>query len=115
MIARKPASGVALAFALTWPVAALADEGRLVTAADLAGKKICWEDGAVVTFAANGGYSNSIGWRTRWIVSSPGIVEIGPIYREMVVLPDGRFQTHRWRSFFKVGGHDSYRWGRACS
>ena len=110
--------GVA-ASATMWPVLAVADEGRPVTAADLSGKKVCWEGGLVTTYYADGRETNNRGGNTIWSVPEPGLVKFRYHYAPMVVLPDGRFQTHRW--FGRVGGSltnaDIYtdHWGTVCN
>jgi hypothetical protein len=86
-----------LAFAaLMWPVLAAADDGRPVTAADLSGKTICWGRGNIVTYHADGREENNHGGHSIWSVPEPGLVKFRYRYAPMVVLPDGRFQVHRW-------------------
>ena len=52
-------------------------EGRPVAAADISGKKFCWEKGNTTTFAADGQFTNERGQLTRWSISEPGIVKTG--------------------------------------
>ena len=135
MTPRKWALG-AVAFAITWPVLAAADEGRPVTAADLSGKKVCWYGGLVVTYQANGitleKHRDGHLRRSTWSVPEPGLVQFGPVpgspewfnfarynYAPMIVLPDGRFQTHRWLgvSGGSLTSADIYtdHWGTVCN
>ena len=39
---------------MIWSTGAFSEEGRPLTAADLAGRKICWDGGYWEEFAANG-------------------------------------------------------------
>ncbi len=126
LIAKKRAPAL-IAVATMWPVLAAAEEGRPVTAADLSGKKVCWESGLAVTYQANGQTSNNRdGGHNGWSVPEPGLVEFSPTrdqpyihYRRMLVLPGGRFQTRRWLGV--SGGSlttaDIYtdHWGTVCN
>jgi hypothetical protein len=104
LVAKKHVPGIA--FAMIWPVLAAADEGRPVTAADLSGKTICWngKGGLVVTYHADGRTSSKRGGHSVWSVPKPGLVKFRYRYTPMFVLPDGRFQTHR---FFGKSGDRS--------
>ena len=88
VIARKRIWSIAVALALTCPLAALADQGRPVAASDLSGKTICWNDGWRITYAADGKYlltrDNQPGhWpRWWWSIQWPGVVEIKEGYRQ---------------------------------
>ena len=116
MIAKKLRIGVAVAVAMTCPALAYADEGRPVTESDLSGKKICWNNGWDATYAADGKYFSSRGNRSHWSVPSPGIVKIGNRYRQIAVLPDGRFQRHWFAGrSTKPEGANRYRWGTVCA
>jgi hypothetical protein len=120
LIAKKCVWAIA-AFGVMWPVLAAADEGRPVTAADLSGKTICWNGsgGLVVTYRADGRTSNNRGGHSIWSVPEPGLVKFLNHYRPMVVLPDGRFQTHRFfgRSGGSLTSADIYtdHWGAVCN
>lgn len=117
---------------LMWPALADGDEGRPVTAADLSGKTVCWNGGLVTSYYADGREINNHGRRSLWSVPEPGLVRFGPVpgtpewtnfthynYAPMIVLRDGRFQTHRF--FGKSGGSltsaDIYtdHYGTACN
>jgi len=113
IVVRKHIWNVAIALALTWPLAALADEGRPVAGRDLSGKKICWDDGGYSIYAADGKYlvgrDNQPGrWPRTWSIQSPGVVEINEgyrqVYRQIVVLQDGRLRQHAFhgRSVFEI-------------
>jgi hypothetical protein len=119
LIAKKRVLGPA-AFALMWPALAAAQEGRPVTAADLSGKKVCWNGGRLVTtYHADGQVSDNQGQHTVWSVPEPGVVKFRIRYVPMFVLPDGRIHVHQWRG--KSGGsltnaslyHDT--WGTICN
>jgi hypothetical protein len=121
MIAKKCALALA-AIAFMRPVLAHADEGRPVTAADLSGKTICWSGDLQVTYRADGTTSsNHRGHLSHsiWSVPEPGLVRFRNHYRPMLVLPDGRFQTHVFLG--KSGGSltsaDIYtdHWGAVCN
>lgn len=109
-IALRTCIGIAL-MAL-FDTAALSDEGRPVAAADIAGKKICWNNGRSATFAANGQYTNDRNQHSTWSIAQGGILHIGNDYTETIVLPDGRLQTHR---FSGRHGGDKYGWGTVCN
>jgi hypothetical protein len=92
--------------------------GRPVAAADISGKKFCWENGKTTTFAAGGQFTNETGHLTRWSISEPGVVKTGWRYRQIVVLPDGRLQWHisDARPSMKIGRIvNAYHWGTICS
>jgi hypothetical protein len=116
MIAKKLYIRLAVAVALAWPLLAHADEGRPVVAGDLSGKKICWNNGSDGAYAADGNYFSGQGHRSHWSVPSPGVVKIGYRYRQIVVLPDGRFERYWFvgRSN-RPEGRDRYRWGTVCA
>lgn len=82
----------------------LASAGRPVAAADISGKKFCWENGKTTTFAAGGQFTNETGHLTRWLISEPGVVKTGWRYRQIVVFPDGRFASAAWRPSVMGGG-----------
>jgi hypothetical protein len=92
--------------------AAWADEGRPATQADLAGKKICWSFGRVSVFAANGQYSNDRGQHSTWSISEPGVIHVGHVYLQTVVLSNGQLQQHK---FLGRAGGDKYIWGSVCN
>jgi hypothetical protein len=97
MLATLPAAG------------ALADEGRPVIASDVAGKKICWNTGQWDMYEVNGQFTNNYGRHSRWSIAEPGILKRGPQYRQVEVLPDGRFHLH-----YSSNGDRDY-WGTACN
>lgn len=127
MITKKCVLGIA-AFAMMWPVLATADEGRPVTAADLSGKTVCWGIGGYkVTYYSNGTESNNRGRHSTWSIPEPGVVKFGRMpkpglvefhynYVPMVVLPDGRFLTHRFnpRNTFTPSIYND-GWGIVCN
>lgn len=51
-------------------------EGRPVTANDLVGKKICWDDGGSSMFGASGQFTTKDGKHRVWLVTEPGVVKI---------------------------------------
>ena len=84
-------------------------DGRFVTEKDLVGKKICWDDGKIFMFSANNQYSDGLGHHTTWLVTEPGVVNIGRTYGQYQILPDG--------SFYKLVGHRKLHehWGKVCN
>ena len=102
-----------------WPLLAAAEEGRPVTAADLSGKTLCWNDGVVTTYYPDGRLSDNRGLHTIWSVPEPGLVKYRYGISNMVVLPDGRFKTRRWQGAF--GGSQTnndryiYHWATVCN
>ncbi len=108
----------AFAWAAFWMTAADAQlgrplESRPVTANDLVGKKICWNDGGIGNFAANGQFTNARGRHTTWSVAEPGVVKIGVKYIQYSILPDGSFYAH-WFGGLSITGHHEF-WGTVCN
>ena len=46
-----------------------------VTTADLTGKKICWDDGSIETYAAGGSFSTNTGGTGTWVVTDAGEIK----------------------------------------
>jgi hypothetical protein len=59
--------------ALTGPFFAVSAFADPVTAKDLSGRKICWQDGLVGTFSPGGKYHSSSSGAGTWQVNSVGI------------------------------------------
>ena len=115
MISIKSRVGVAVVLAMIWPTGGFAQEGRPVTAEDISGKKFCWNTGHWTTYALNGDFTSDRHAGFRWSVPEPGVILIGRhTYRQTVVLPDGRLETHSFRGR-SPKGTDRYRWGTVCS
>jgi hypothetical protein len=57
-------------FALATSTAALATP---VSAGDLSGKKICWDNGSASVYSANGHYSNNASGEGTWAVTGGGV------------------------------------------
>ena len=116
--ASKSGVGVAV-FVTLWPLLAAAEEGRPVAAADLSGKTICWNDGRVTTYYPDGRETDSRGVHSIWSVPEPGVVQYRYHSSNMVVLPDGRFETRYWQGAF--GGSQTnndryiYHWANVCN
>ena len=90
-------------------------KSRPVTANDLVGKKICWDDGGISMFAANGQFINKRGRRLVWLVTEPGVVKIGNGYRQLEMLPDGSFYRHTFCGRCgSITGHSEH-YGTACN
>jgi hypothetical protein len=106
--------GVAAAFAVMGSVEGFADQGRPVTEADLSGKKVCWENGRVSTYAANFRGSNESN-NLSWSVLSPGLVKSGYKYRQMEVFPDGHFEIHIFKGRRAKGLNNIQFWGTVCN
>lgn len=90
-------------------------KSRPVTANDLVGKKICWDDGGISMFAADGQFINKRGRRLVWLVTEPGVVKIGNGYRQLEMLPDGSFYRHTFCGRCgSITGHSEH-YGTACN
>ncbi len=101
--------GLPPGLALGWPT-----NGRPVSEKDLAGKKICWNDGKWAVFAANGQFTDERADHAHWLVSEPGTVKIGNRYTQYLILPDGSFYKHWYHGHKSITGH-SERWGKVCA
>ena len=96
--------------ALGWPT-----NGRPATEHDLAGKKICWDDGKWAAFGANGRFSNERTDHGHWLVSEPGTVVFGNDRAiQYLVLPDGSFYKHWYSGHKSITGHKEH-WGKVCN
>lgn len=113
MSAKHLILGMAMAL-IAWPAPVQAQAGRPVTAGDLSGKTVCWEDGWRITYAKDGSYFGSRGdspavnhHNARWSISEPGVVQIDqpgkPRSLQIVVLPDGRYERDRFQAKNKKG------------
>ena len=60
-------------------------------------------------YEADGQFKNNYGHHGRWSIPEPGILKRGAQYRQVQVLPDGRFRLH----YFSDGDQDY--WGTACN
>jgi len=88
---------------MIWSTGALSQEGRAVTANDISGKKICWDNGYWDKYAANGQHfwglgatdQTTPGGHYTWTITEPGVIRTGSKYRQTEVLPDGNFQVSR--------------------
>lgn len=90
-------------------------QSRPVTANDLVGKKICWNDGGSGLFGADGQYTNKVGKHSVWLVSEPGVVKIGSRYHQIEVLPDRSFYQHKFLGGVgSITGHLEW-WGNVCN
>jgi hypothetical protein len=101
MNTKRSVLGAAAAL-IAWPALAQAQASRPVTAEDLSGKTVCWDDGWRFTYAKDGSYFGARGdapavnhHKARWSMSEPGVVQIDrgvkQGYLQIVLLPDGRF------------------------
>jgi hypothetical protein len=93
---------------------AFAEDGRPVTAQDISGKTICWEDGRRNTFAVDGRYTSTAGRHSKWSVIEPGVVKAGHLEHQIEVLPDGQLHSHRFRGRSTRGIYVDH-WGKACA
>lgn len=109
MIATRLQICLATMLAILRTANAFADEGRPVIASDVAGKKVCWNTGQWHMYEADGQFTNNYGHHSRWSVPEPGILERGRQYRQVEVLPDGRFHLR----YYSHGDRDY--WGTACN
>ena len=71
----------------------LPPQGQPVTAKDIVGKKICWNDGHWGLYAANGDFSNDRRPKphSKWSVPEPGLIKTGVGYQQAQILPNGQF------------------------
>ena len=90
-------------------------ESRPVTANDLAGKKICWDDGGSSMFGASGQFTTKDGKHRVWLVTEPGVVKIGNNYRQLEILSDGSFYRHTFCGRCgSITGHSEH-YGAVCN
>jgi hypothetical protein len=94
MIATRFPIRLAAMLAILQAASAFADEGRPVIASDVAGKKVCWNTGQWDMYEADGQFKNNYGHHSRWSIPEPEILKRGAQYRQVQVLPDGRFHLH---------------------
>jgi hypothetical protein len=122
MIALRSLFGIGVAAAASIATMGSAEavlgEGRPVVAADLSGKKICWNTGYWDIFAASGEHIGGAGNDPRthkhhWSVREPGVLIIGSMHRQVEVLPDGRLHIY-WYSLIATE-HDQDFWGTVCN
>jgi hypothetical protein len=90
-------------------------DGRPVTAEDIVGKKICWNDGPWIHYLANGEISNFQNSKphNKWSVPEPGVIKVGVQYSQVQILPNGQFYFHR-SGGLSITGHIE-RWGTVCN
>ena len=82
---------VLLSLALLVPAPA-----SVVTAADLSGKKICWNNGSASVYGRGGKYSNNLSGEGTWSVTGAGVHVHTDRYDYVAAvqkLPDGSFQA----------------------
>jgi hypothetical protein len=82
---------VLLSLALLVPASA-----SVVTAADLSGKKICWNNGSASVYGRGGKYSNNLSGEGTWLVTGAGVHVHTDRYDYVATiqkLPDGSFQA----------------------
>ncbi len=86
-----------------------------MTAGDIVGKKICWNDGRWILYLANGTYSNYVNPKphSNWSVPEPGVIKTWANYAQVEVLPNGQFYFHR-SGGLSITGHIE-RWGTVCN
>jgi hypothetical protein len=88
-----PALGAASVLLLAVLSAALA---ATVTAGDLSGKKICWNNGSVSAYGRGGKYSNNLSGDGTWAVTGHGLHVHTDRYdyvANVQKLPDGTFNA----------------------
>jgi len=84
-------AAVVLSFALASPASA-----SPVTAADLSGKKICWNNGSASVYGHGGKYSNNLSGEGAWSVTAAGVHVHTDRYDYVAAiqkLPDGTFHA----------------------
>jgi len=83
--------GAVLASVLLSPVTA-----EMATTADLSGKKICWDNGNISSFFADGKYSSPVLGNGTWSASSKGVeihADAGGVLLDVDRQPDGTFKS----------------------
>jgi hypothetical protein len=89
-------------------------QGRPVTAEDIVGRKICWDNGRWGLYAANGEFSNDRhGGQHKWSVPEPGVIKTGNYYRQAEILPDGQFHSHAFKGRSSRDTNIDH-WGKVC-
>jgi hypothetical protein len=99
------------------------EEGRPVTANDVAGKKFCWNNGHWARFMADGSFMNDrreyfSKHPGRWQVNA-GVIRTGDSERQAEMLPNG--QLHEYWYALTHGkeqathSHDRDLWGTVCN
>jgi hypothetical protein len=109
--------GIVATLSIIWDTGAFSQQGRLVTASDIFGRKICWDGGYWDKFAANGQHFWGLGATAdprgpdTWALPEQGVIHTGRKYRQTEILSDGRFHT------YSIRGHGQQRdtWGAVCS
>ena len=88
-----------------------------MTAKDIVGKKICWNDGLWIRYLPNGQITNYLNPKphSRWSVPEPGVVKLGNRFGQVQALPDGRL----YFDYFcgrcgSITGHYE-KWGTVCN
>jgi hypothetical protein len=99
---------------LAAPASAFSDfgKGRPITERDLAGKKICWDNGRWTSYGKDGNAVNSREDKFEWSVPTPGVVETGDRRTQTEILADGRVHTYRY--MLRSQNHDRDGWGTFC-
>jgi hypothetical protein len=95
----------------------LPPQGQPVTAKDIVGKKICWNDGHWGLYAANGDFSNDRRPKphSKWSVLEPGLIKTGVGYRQAQILPNGQFfSAHFCGGCGSITGQGA-QWGTVCN
>jgi hypothetical protein len=89
--------------------------GKPVTATDFAGKTICWSNGHVAKYGADGSFANSAGAETRWRVPETGVLEVGnKRHCQAEVQQDGQVHLH-WLKLRSRRNPVRDLWGQYCS
>jgi hypothetical protein len=116
-------SRISLSLAVIWAASCVPEasaqwvlppQGRPVTAQDISGKKICWDNGHWGMYAANGEFSNDGGYHVLWSVPEPGVIKTGDHYRQIEVQADGQFHFHRFVAYRGKGDKNVDHWGKVC-
>jgi hypothetical protein len=89
-------------------------EGRPATANDFSGKTICWSNGHVGKYSADGRFENNLGKEGRWFVSDAGVFQAGLKQFEAEVLKDGQVRLH-WLVLRSKRNSVRDLWGKYCN
>jgi hypothetical protein len=89
--------------------------GKPVTAKDFAGKTICWSNGRVAKYGADGSFANNAGTETRWSVPEAGVLVVGIRgHYQAEVQQDGQVHLH-WLKLISSKHPVRDLWGQYCS
>jgi hypothetical protein len=104
LLSLTAAPGIAAAFSIALVSAAPAAP---VSAADLSGRSICWDNGSVSSYAAGGNYSNNMSGHGTWSMTAGGVhihTDRYDYVASMQKSPDGTFRAEVAAANIKTTG-----------